>query len=357
MPAETILPPPSLLTASVDYALRGLDKRQYFKLICGGSFTDTDAIAELMAVYLHTPLHAVDLAADPQVVDTAVATLAQHLHDNPTRSTPFPVLMVSMDVDGDPHFRKAVLDPDPCILCHACVPVCPTEAVVPEPTAQAPRPEFPLHINAPRCYGCSACVDACPTDALAFERVAQPPEVMVQVLTNPWVQAVELHTTHLDVTSLRVFLAGYGPYLATKLLSICWRPGEVVDTAQEQTFIEIFSQWHQQQPDALPWMIQVDGTPMGGAHEGRNDYLALEAACTLTQRFPHPPWRWLTLSGGIRPETAALIQAAADQAIHGVGMGSIAKKLVWGVPQVEGAQTSAPRVGRAMSVVVPFLLA
>jgi len=357
MPSVTTSPRAAHLAASLDYTMRALDQRQYFKLICGGSFTDTNAIADLMAVYLHTPLHAVDLAADPQVVATAVATLTKHLKDHPTQSTPLPTLMVSMDVDGDPHFRKAVLDPDPCILCHACVPVCPTAAVVAEPLAEAPRPAFPLHINAPRCYGCSACVDACPTDALAFERVEQPPELMVAVLTNPWVQAVELHTTHLDVASLEAFLTGYGPYLANKLLSLCWRPGEVVDLAQEQAFIEVFTVWHQQQPGALPWMIQVDGTPMGGAHGGRNDHLAFEAAHALTQRFPHPPWRWLTLSGGIRPETAELIRAATAVTIHGVGMGSIAKKLVWAVPAANGGGASSARVTEAMSVVRPFLLA
>ena len=34
-------------------------------------------------------------------------------------------VMVSLALDADPHFRKAVLSEPECIHCDACVPVCP----------------------------------------------------------------------------------------------------------------------------------------------------------------------------------------------------------------------------------------
>ena len=43
--------------------------------------------------------------------------------------------------------------------CDACVPVCPTQAIVREP-------EKPVALDLGKCIFCAACMEACPTHAI-----------------------------------------------------------------------------------------------------------------------------------------------------------------------------------------------
>ncbi len=51
------------------------------------------------------------------------------------------------------------IDPEACMACGACEPVCPVEAIS--------EGDDTFVINAEACTDCEACVGECPTDAIS----------------------------------------------------------------------------------------------------------------------------------------------------------------------------------------------
>jgi hypothetical protein len=84
----------------------------------------------------------------------------------------------------------------------------------------------------------------------------------------------------------------------------------------------------------LPVMLQIDGAPMSGTEHPEASRPALEAALDVMRLFESagqslPP---LTISGGINHHTADHLQTSCFQNIAGVGMGTVARRHVWALP-------------------------
>ncbi len=291
---------------SLQRVLEMLNARSFFKLICGGSFSDTRTLQRLIEIYAEAGVPMVDVSAAPEVVRAAQESLRRFA--NP------PLLMVSFPLDHDPHFRKIQLVEADCIHCGLCVPLCPTAVFdLPEATAT-------LSVETPLCYGCGRCLPVCPTEALKLD----PFEVnasLVSVLAEPGVQAVEIHTTHADPVMLDTLYRELGPWLKSKLISVCLRP-QVLPLEQVMTFLVDLKK---QTP--YPLIVQVDGIPMSGSDDPQASIPAMEAAKDFA---PHlPEGCFLTVSGGINRCTADYLRLAPYHAIRGVGMGSAARQHVW----------------------------
>lgn len=71
------------------------------------------------------------------------------------------------DVDAYAPEHVAVIDEAACIGCAACLPVCPTDAIV----GASKR----MHtVIASDCTGCELCIIACPVDCISLEPVITP---------------------------------------------------------------------------------------------------------------------------------------------------------------------------------------
>jgi ferredoxin len=303
--------------------MAALATRCYFKLICGGSFTEAERVARLARLYAHAGVDCVDIAPDPVVlnaVDSALCGL-------PANVSP-PLVMVSLDLDGDPHFRKIRVEEDACIGCTACVPVCPTDALAMTDDGLL------AVVSEPLCYGCGRCPAECPTDALSFEPLNRLSQPIQSLLRHPRVEAVELHTQSLDPEALEGFLDRVGDLLAGKLVSLCYRPASVSDFGQERAYLERLSEalatLNNDAGKHWPLMLQIDGKPMSGSDDPRAAYPALEAALGVAARYGDR-WPWITLSGGINRHTPDLLRQTpgATAVIAGVGMGTMARRAVW----------------------------
>jgi formate hydrogenlyase subunit 6/NADH:ubiquinone oxidoreductase subunit I len=316
------------LKKSLLQAQESLNNRQFFKLICGGSLTDVNAIERLVQCYLPhdseaVSLDCIDIAPEPAVVE-ALDRLLTHL-ENQTQQ-PIPLLMVSIPLDPDPHFRKIAFDNDACIGCNACIPVCPTQALS-EGNRIAQAPPDQILVNQPLCYGCNRCVVTCPTEALSLYPIYQS-ESFEAVLTHPRVGAVEIHTRYADPYMLADFLKQWQPLIQDKLVSLCFRPTEV-PASNWRPFI------HQLQTAlTLPLVIQIDGQPMSGRLGIDQSKPALEAARQFYLDYTQHQQAdastpWITISGGVNPETAAALARPEYHMIQGVGMGGAARELVW----------------------------
>lgn len=324
-------------------AWEALERRRFFKLICGASFTEAIKAGQLAAVYAEAGCDCVDIAADPLVV----AAVTKALNSLPQQVEP-PLLMVSLNVDGDPHFRKVVVEEEGCIACDACVPSCPTEALTMGATV--------IKVAEPLCYGCNRCVPVCPTDALITRPLEQLPELLEACLTHPQLEAVELHANSLDEEALTRFYKKVGPLLRGKLVSLCFRVPEHTGTNELKETLTIYLDAFEQLSNNVgvtACFLQIDGKPMTG-EAGRSalSLPALNSAAWLLEENLLPSEWPVTISGGINEATARWLRKPTYQAIAGVGMGSVARKAVWSM--LEGTGELHQAVKQAHQVVEAF---
>ena len=76
---------------------------------------------------------------------------------------------------------RAVIDPDPCTACGACIKRCPTDAISEGPGRMPTGPACVAvaldpgksEVERDKCIGCGVCVIGCPTDAIVMEPVSE----------------------------------------------------------------------------------------------------------------------------------------------------------------------------------------
>jgi len=66
------------------------------------------------------------------------------------------------------------LDPQACVACHACLRVCPEQALQLEPGPAGAPGQSSLHLEHARCTGCGLCVDVCEHQSIRVEVWAEP---------------------------------------------------------------------------------------------------------------------------------------------------------------------------------------
>ena len=111
-----------------NHVISALEEKRFFKLVCGASLTDVQMVENLSFVFTLAGAHVIDLAPKADVIFAARRGVQNALSRGMPRHAPTPLLMASIQLDKDPHFRKAAVDYSLCDLCNACVKICPTEA-------------------------------------------------------------------------------------------------------------------------------------------------------------------------------------------------------------------------------------
>jgi ferredoxin len=287
-----------------------LQTARFFKVILGASFTDVEQVSHFTRAYAQSGLSCFDLAADHKVIAAVNAVLDE-------MSLPVePVLMVSLPLDPDPHFRKIELDDPACIRCSACVPICPAEALT--------LPGADLEVSQTLCYGCGRCVPVCPTEALSMLPF-QTDSTIVDVLQAQRVSALEIHSHAIDPLMLEAFFLQWAEQLENKIVSLCFRPSD----HPAERILEFAKVALRYAKTGL--LFQSDGKPMSGSSDPAASLPAIEGADKLKTILLEEPGLAdipITISGGINKYTAELLSRPENAFIRGVGMGTMARTLI-----------------------------
>lgn len=326
--------------ASQINAIKSLEEKQFFKLVCGASLNDLLLIENLSFLFTLAGADVIDLASRADAVLAARKGIqkaikyrqqtidnGQHMSSGQWSDVCCPLIMASIQVDKDPHFRKVVVNYDKCDLCGACVKVCPTEAFdirAADSGQQTAGGRQQFVYKPERCFGCDLCPKVCHVSALSMAETDPTPVETLQEMVLLGVDAIEFHfgknyerlaeIWHSDnkIKALVKDLKLLSFSIGSELLS----ENEIKKTAR--LCYELAGSGV---------ILQCDGKPMSGSFgkNGNNtDNSSLNVA-SIIQRENLPVY--LQLSGGTTEHTYKNAKNA-NLDINGVALGSYARKLL-----------------------------
>lgn len=303
-------------SSPASHAIEALGRRNFFKLVCGASLNDVQLVEDLTFIFALAGAHVIDLAASADVILAARRGVekAKKLENSEFFN---PLLMASIQIDKDPHFRKIEVNYDKCDLCSACVKVCPTEAF--KITTSAPK-EFLYSVE--RCYGCGICPSYCHVSALTLKDTNPTPKETLQEMILLGVKSIEFHfgKGYMRLEEIWDEIKS----LVDKLDLVSFSVGS--DLLSEEEIKEAANLCHKLAGKGI--ILQCDGTPMSGgkkAKDGNNkDKSSLEVAKIIqNEKLPV----YLQISGGT-DETSFSSAINLGLNINGVAIGSYARKLI-----------------------------
>ena len=307
--------------------LKALHHRSWSKLICGASYQDTDSIEPLSWVFTLAGVHCIDVCADPAVVEAAWRGIQR-------AGTVPPWLMVSLNDDTDPHFRKAHFDPQACppTCPRPCERVCPVGAI----TATG--------VEASRCYGCGRCLDICPYHAITARTYVHRPAAVIALLQGQPIAALEIHTQTGHEHSFAHLWRELQPWVQRLQVLAISCPDHPQVIPYLWNLYEIITPL----PCALIW--QADGRPMSGDIGPGTTWATIRLAQKILEQGPPG---FVQLAGGTNQATWPLVQRCRLP-VHGVAYGSYARKLLQPyLHQLDDKDVLATAVQTARALIAP----
>ena len=325
---------------TTNYAIDALKQKCFFKLVCGASLTDTEMVENLSYIFTIAGAHVIDLAPKADVIFAARRGIerGRDSRDMSWHVSTTPLLMASIQLDKDPHFRKVEVDYNLCDLCSACVKICPTEAfkiAAPgEPRLWREDKKFIYSIE--KCYGCGICPSYCHVSALnMIDTKPSPIETLKEmILLN--IDAIEFHfgknidrikEIWRDIQNIVETSGHMSPSCNKPLFSFSIGSGLLSD---EEIKYAANLCYKLAGKDII---LQCDGTPMSGGNVknlkngqiGYNmDNPSLQVA-KIIEKENLPVY--LQISGGTNQDSYTMAEKANIN-INGVAIGSYARKLL-----------------------------
>jgi Fe-S-cluster-containing hydrogenase component 2 len=266
-----------------NFPLSSLRSGSWVKFISGASNQDLPLIRNMCYLYTLAGVDCIDMSADPAVVIVATEAIQKAMNDHSISIVRKPLIMISVNDDDDPHFRKAVFDKNKCPLtCHRpCEKVCPALAIPPLPKltqystvggvergSETTNDEniASSGVIADRCYGCGRCVPICPLGLIDTESYTVSKAAITDLFHTGLVDAIEIHTLQHHESPFTDLWNGIGDEVLSKakVLSISF-PNMGNSTIPYlnalQSIISGRESWNNFEGVQI-W--QTDGRPMSG---------------------------------------------------------------------------------------------
>lgn len=288
-----------------------LQAHRFFKLICGASYRNAEFVYRFARLFVEAGAHVIDVGAKPELVNAVQEAIqdgccSSGRHDRP-------LIMVSVGVNQDVHFLRIAKNNATCEDHGYCANACPHDVFVGK------------EIHLENCLGCDHCVKACPTGTLTLvprDPLADLPHLL-SACQRAGATALEIHTGTGQRSEIAQLWQQLSPLqagwdlVAFSMGSHGQTPDEIVTLAHD--IIELAGS------DII---IQADGKPISGRKGEQSTLSCLELAKALFQsNIP----AFIQVSGGTNNLTGQLAQTMQIP-IHGVGMGSFARKYVNSTP-------------------------
>lgn len=289
-----------------------LQQRKLFKLVCGAGNEDPEEVKRLAIIFTLAGSTMFDLSANTDVVDAAVEGINRAYSIAPSLSRKIeirPFLNVSIGIKGDPHVRKAQINPLKCAKCSACLKICKQEAIGSN-----------FKVKSYRCIGCGYCEASCVKKAIQFVHKKADLGKILPLCIRKGVETLELHAA---IDNDEEFLADWrllNNLVEDNFISLC------IDRSKlsNKRLIDRVDAAHQLTKERL--IIQADGIPMSGAEsDDYNNTLQAIACADIIQKSKISVK--IILSGGTNHKTGLLARQCGVIA-HGVAIGSFARKIV-----------------------------
>lgn len=269
-------------------AYKALENGTFRKIICGASNTSEVQVERLALVYSMAGVHVIDVAPQENIYNAA----KRGIERSPLEP---PVIMTSVNVGGDKHFRKASYNLEQCDQCLECAKVC------------------QVGQDQEKCIGCALCVEACQHNAITMVNVAGNAKIQPR-------EAIELHTGDSGIEQVKSFVElnesalSQAQMISVSIDSSRFNHKELIEYAEG--VVSMFDK---------KIIIQADGLSMrGGTTNKASTIQTIAAAATLIDAGVNA---YIQLAGGTNHLSQEIVNLT-ELGISGIGYGTFAKKII-----------------------------
>mgnify|MGYP001426933188 FL=1 len=272
-----------------------LNKESCFKMICGAGNEDAPYVKKLALVYTLAGAKILDISANVDVVKHASQGIDLAFKLSKKLNVEIghrPFIMVSIGMPGDHHVRKSYIDPDKCVGCNLCAPVCPTNAI-PKTFTENLQKYIDLGSNfniedqskeiviKDLCIGCGKCSNICPKDdIISYRHNARALKKLLPECMKYGAETFELHAAVGDDDVTLEEWKLINEINPSNYNSMCLDRLNLGNLNLEKRISEA------QKISQNKLIIQADGYPMSG---GENDYnttlQAVSCADIINKKF------------------------------------------------------------------------
>lgn len=311
------------------YYIDSLYNKNWVKLISGASNQNLPVIRNMCYIYALAGVDCIDLCAN-----SLVTYAARQGIENAQRVSPEvnPLLMISINDGKDPHFRKAVFDPNLCppTCSRPCEKVCPAGAI----------PDASRGVISDRCYGCGRCINVCPYDQITEVPYTVEKDNILSLLKGNLIKGVEIHTTPSNSSLFNSLWNSVGDEILNSSSVVSFSIPRVEDEyTQREHFVDLYntlSNSSQFQSYRGVFIWQADGIAMSG-DLGRSVVDSSVSFADLFMRSILPAVslniskHFVQLAGGTNIHSAALVRERGLDRLPGFGgyaFGSFARRMI-----------------------------